>query len=97
MITEYIERDEPLARCPDSFCRRIGLCRNGPLGQPCLRTHEDKDDFRDRLSAKLRALAHAHGLHLLPPPTLKQQQMGLAALKRALEQREAEIDAEERR
>ena len=97
MITEYIERDEPLARCPDSFCRRIGHCRNGPLNEACRRTHEDIEIFRTRIAVKIEALAYAEGLHLLPPATPEEQQLNLAALKRAFEQREAEIDAEERR
>ena len=57
----WLEREEPLARCPYPRCRRAGLCGRMAVPWrrrlPCRRTHEHQDELYDRLSRKLDAFA----------------------------------------
>ena len=96
MTHDLIERERPLAICPLLACRRSGSCRNHQAGLACHRTHESLDQFRDRLAAKLWRIARVSGADPARlagdrPMDDEVVEQRLAALKRALEQREREL------
>jgi hypothetical protein len=96
MTLEWIEREEPLALCPKAWCRRAGACRNAGTATPCLRTHEDMDDFRNRLADKLDAITReivaARG-YALPRCSPYELDFKMAEMKRLLQEADAEDTA----
>lgn len=94
MTLEWTLREEPLEICPEAWCRRAGACRNAGTFTPCLRTHEDMDDLRNRLADTLdqmtRELDATRGYEL-PPCSPYELDLKLAVLKQALE----EVDRED--
>lgn len=88
---EFIARERVLKVCPDINCRRSGQCRAAVSDIPCARTHEDIDEARYQLAAKLDRLRREYagtGEALDPADPEFQYKLDrrLGELKRALEQ-----------
>ena len=90
----FIEREPPLARCPLPGCRRGGRCLFPGDDDPCRRLYEDKAAWRARFYTRLaRAIMKENRGQ--PPVTPEQGAENIARVKRALDARLAEINAEE--
>jgi hypothetical protein len=92
----YELREKPLDVCPDLICRRTGLCHSTALSQPCRKFYMDDDEWRNQLASYLEALyiEWTGDPYALQKPLPECTPEGLAELRNALLEREAEIDAE---
>lgn len=87
-------REEPLDECPNLICRRSGRCMAAAQGLPCEKIYMDPDDYREALACRLERLFVEWGgdLSVEPNPTDAE----VAELYNAIQERAAEIEAEER-
>lgn len=85
----------PMAEpCPDLRCRRSGQCRAALSGRPCARTHDDGEEARFRLAAKLDRIRQDYGgtgyaLDPADPDYALKLDRRLGTLKEALKQADA--------
>jgi hypothetical protein len=93
--TRFVERDRPLARCPDGRCRRTGRCTPSEAGHPCHRLFAKAETMRLRLIRKLEKLA-AESAPDDPPLSDEEIDRNLAVIKAGLMQREEDWFAEQR-
>ena len=56
---DWIERDDPPARCPLPACRRSGTCHHSTDQDPCRRLHQSRDECRNALAARIERLTRA--------------------------------------
>ncbi len=95
-MIDGFRREEPLAACPNSSCRRRKTCKGLAYGRQCLKTNfATGDDWRNYLVTELRRLYVESGgspEDLDKPPDENPE--GPARLYKALQDRVAEERAE---